>query len=477
MIFGVGMMNREKIKTLILACLVVMSIIFTQKVWFYYPMQIWPVETSVADKDLLKLEARNELIVPERAIVNFGNNNYTIITSNIRRTWEETKGTISLYFQGEPEITSVTYEKYRENSRLKSIELEFGEGIPSILIASIFNSLDNKIVNDIKEIKNILLPITSRESIYIISKENNVYEIKLSGLQEQNNLTAHINTLQATRHIKYHPLFMDVDNYTLMPLNYGEQIPFVFVESEIDIADEAMVVEKAKTFFNENLDFVKTIKETSGALVFMYGYGEKGVRISNRGRLEYTEEIGTEFSTDAVTALDVAIDFIKKHGGFPKNAYLKRTKHENKNGYYFAFDYRIEGLPVEFNNPNLVHPIEIEVYGNKVKYFRSFVRKNMGLPDVNSNNGVALPHKAIENNIELLISNYIIDLDVKEEISDKNILNYIEKDISKLELVYYDMIDETRRQLLIPAWKIKINKRVYYFNCYDSKLLYSKILN
>ncbi len=470
-------MGREKIKTLILICLVLMSIVFTQKIWFEYPIKGLYSRLQVEEKDVSVVDIRKELVIPSRGIINFGNNNYTTISSDIEKLWKNISGVLSLYFQGEPLINSIAYEDYRKNARIRSIELEFGENISSVLIASVFDTLDNNLVNSIKDINKILIPIGNKDIIYIMSDEETYYELILEDSGANRSLAGYIDDIRGGRHVKYYPLFADIDNYTVMPLSIEDEVPLVFVESQIDIKDEDLVTERARGFFDESLDFVKTIKETSGALVFMYGYGEKGVRINNRGRLEFNQEIGEEFSTNVVTAMDVAIDFVMKHGGFPEDTYLREIRHMDGGGYYFAFEYRMRGLALIFNNPALNHAIEVEVYGNKVKRFASFIRKGMTLPDVVTNRDIILPHRIIENNIGLLIEDHLMDMEEENFIGDIDILTSMEQNINKVELVYYDTLEESRRQVLTPAWKIQIGKRLYYFDSYSGKLLYDGLVS
>ncbi|SET01398.1 Two-component signal transduction system YycFG, regulatory protein YycH [Natronincola peptidivorans] len=470
-------MNREQLKTLILTLLIIMSVVFTQQIWFHSPIAILQSEASSQERQLKNIEKKKEVIMPKRGIVSFGNNYHTIISTDIEELWTASKVILEDFFTGEPEVISTTYDKYRENNRLKSIELEFGKNISSVLVGSVFDTVDNKIVMNIKEVKKILIPALNRGVIYIVGKEDHVYEVKLDNHQENRFLLALIDDLQTANHIKYYPLFADVDNYTVMPLSYQQSTPQVFVESNINVENEQMVIEEVKSFFNESLDFVKTIRETSGAIVFMYGYGEKGVRINNRGRLEYTEEIRNFSSSNVVTALEIAIEFVEDHGGFPEDAYLKEIRYEEKKGYYFGFGYRIEGLPVAFNSGNLAHPIEIEVYGDKVRSYRSLIRKGKNLPNVSPTNYTLLPQKIIEDHIELLKADYLADIEEKDLLEEKEILNYIERNIAQMELVYYDTLEDARIQLLIPTWKIKINKRVYYFSSYDGKLLHSGLVN
>ncbi|AOY75332.1 two-component system activity regulator YycH [Clostridium formicaceticum] len=471
-------MNREQTKTLILAMLIIMSIVFTQKIWFYSPIKILQSEASFKEQQTAKIiETRNQLIVPERAEVSFGNSYYTTISSDIEKIWEASKNILSQYFTEEVEVIPITLEKYKENSRLKSVELEFGKNIPSVLVASIFDTVDNKIVNGIKEIRKILIPSLNRGVIYIIGKDNNVFEVRTQAYQESRQLFNFLDELQSMNYIRYYPLFIDVENPTLMPLSYENPIPEIFVESQIDVTNETMITEKVKSFFDDNLDFVKTIKETSGAIVFMYGYGEKGVRINSRGRLEYSEEIGSISSSNVMTALDTAIEFIlQQERDFPEGAYLKEIRQDNK-GYYLGFGYRMNGLPVAFHSNNIVHPIEVEVYGNKVRYYRTFIRRKMNFPDAPIKGNVLLPQQIIEEHIDLLKNNYLKDNNIEEQRDDKEILSYIERNITKVEILYYDTVENNRNQLLEPAWRIKIAEREYYFNTYDGELLYSGLVN
>lgn len=470
-------MNRERLKTLILSILVIMSILFTQRIWFYSPIRILQSQDSFREKEIAKaIEVRNQLIAPEKTILSFGGNYYTVTSSNTDKVWRQSKKVLEEYFSGEPIVKATTNERYREARKLKSIELKFGENIPSILISSTFNTLDNKIVRDIKEINKILIPAFNRGIIYIGGEEDHLYEVKLEEYEDNRLLLDFIDDFSRKSHEKYYPLFADVNNDIIMPLSYNTPVPQIFVESKINVNDDNNIIEHAKGFFNENLDFVKTIKETSGATIFMYGYGEKGVRINNRGRLEYNEEISSLSSSNVVASLDTAIDFmLKKQQKFPENLYLKEIKNiqkdENK-GYYFGFSYRVGGLPVEFHMNNMSHPIEIEVYGDNVSSYRSFIREAMKLQGVTDKSAVLLPQKIIEDHITLLKEEYIKDVE-EEDLHDKEMIRNIEENISSIQMIYYDSLEENRMQLLKPVWKIVIGNRQYYFNSYDGKLLHS----
>lgn len=485
-------MNRERLKTLTLSILVIMSIILIQQLWFPSFVRTLRVGAKIdRNSHTVVTEERKNVIAPKVIIASFGvgdkkKNYYTVLSSNMDFVWDQSKSILKDYFLEDPEITPVEYDVYIQANTLKSIELEFGDNIPAILISSIFDSLNNKIIGNIKEIKKVLIPAFNQGVIYIMgSSKDDIYEVKLYNYKKDTALISFIDELGNTECIKYHPissLFDELDeNYTVVPINYALTTKQIFVESEIDIKDETMLIERSKSFFNENFDFVKTIKETSGAIVYIYGYGEKSVRINNEGVLEYNEEIANMSSTNILTSLDAAIDFICKNGGFPEGAYLKHiqtiTNGKNK-GYRFLFGYRIGGLPVEFNRNKIEYPIEIEVFGNKIKIYRNLVRKAMNMQGVNPEQKILYFPSIIEKNIKHLKLQYFDGENQSgEKMDDEEKILQILKNIEEVRLVYFDTVEKQRVQLLRPSWMIKIKNDIYYFDGYTGELINSVTLN
>lgn len=480
-------MSRERLKTLILSILVGMSILLTQQLWFPSPLNLLKSEARSSQVNNLTIaETRKGVISPSTVMVSFGSggmktNHYTILFSNLDLIWRDSKNILRDYFLGDPEITEVPYEKYAQNSILKSIELEFSKNMPSTLISSVFDSSDSKIAKNIKRINKILIPAFNRGIIYIIEGSNTIFEVKLPKYEENSTLLNFIDELEKVEHIKYHPIFAHIDNYTPMPVNYAVPTVQTFVESEIDINNESVLIERSKGFFNENFDFVKTIKETSGAVVYIYGYGEKSVRINNKGGLEYNEALGNISSSNILGALDMAIDFISKNGGFPEGAYLKDIRDisegENK-GYKFSFGYRIGGLPVEFNGNEMKSPMEIEVYGNKVKSYSRLVRKVMDIQGIIPEQSVLHFPDIITKNIKhLKLKDLESGNQSLEEIDDEEKILEILRNLEEVKMVYFDTVEEGKGQLLRPSWRIKIKGDLYYFDSYTGDLINSVTLN
>lgn len=477
-------MDKERLKTLFLSILVVISIILTQQLW--YPS--FAKTIKMGENKIVVVEERKKVISPKSIIASFGagdrkKNYYTFLSSDIDFVWEQSKYILKDYFLGDPQITSIKNDTYMQANTLKSIELEFANNMPTILISSIFDSSDNKISGNIKQVKKILIPAFNRGTIYVLENKDNIYEVKLSSYEENSALVDFINKLENTDHIKFHPmssLFEGLEeNNTIMPINYNLDARQVFVESEIDVDDEAVLIKRSKSFFNENFDFVKTIKETSGATVYIYGYGEKSVRINNKGALDYNEEIGNTPNANVLASLDAALSFIYTNGGLPKDSYLKNIENVTNGpnrGYRFSFGYRIGGLPVEFNKNKIKHPIEIEVYGNKVKTYRNLVRKPLEVQGITPYQNVLYFPNIIENNIKFLESQYFNKENQFTQSAENKSLQIL-KDIEEVEMVYFDTAQDGKRQLLKPSWMIKIKKDIYYFDGYTGELINSVVLN
>jgi len=464
-------MNREKVKTIILTMLVVISIFLTQKIWFISPITMMQSEASNLGVSQEKiLEERKELLKPNRFTINLGG--YYVNPAYNDDIWLHTKALLEDYFVGEPEITPSSIENYEEQKGLKSIEVHFGDNIPSVLVSSIFDSLDNRVVKNIKEVQSILIPAVSNGDIYILS-DGAVFKIT----QGNNNieiLNAIFQYIESQSYNRFYPLFADIGSPVLMPLSFNNVLPPLHVESDIDITQDSIVVEHAKTFFDRNFDFIKTIKETSGSTVFIYGYGEKSVRVNNKGRVEYSEDVGTTTNTNIIRSLDVAIDFVLKHSEFPEDTYLKEIKPIEKNkGYYFGFGYKLNDRPLYFLD-NSTNPIELEVYGDRVRNYKSLIRNSVDTVDVEGTKQMMLPHKIIDNSFEMIKNDYLSSQGQGyEESVDEVLLN----EIRSVNLVYLDPVDRVSNQVVAPAWEIIISGNAYFFNAYDGQLVYKTVTN
>ncbi|MGV8145407.1 MAG: two-component system activity regulator YycH [Alkaliphilus sp.] len=474
-------MDKEQFKSGLLVVLLIMCLVLVQNIWFNIPLKQLQI-VSVEENQLRIQKMREKIIAPRRAIVNFDKgtkNSYFAVLQYEKRieAWENSKIILDEFFNGNTEINAVLGEEYLKNRRGAFIELEFGGSIPSVLVSSIFESANNNIVEQIKKIEKIVLPVFSMGNIYIYDDEGNIFEVTLRIYTDNDSLSRLVSEIEKGDFVKHYTLFSFVDNDVIMPLNYDISLERVFVENKIDIKDENKIRQIAQSFFNENFDFVRMIKETSGAVVYLYGFSEKTVRINPQGRLTYRKDIGNTFSSSVVEALDVAMNFMEKQKHLPKNIYLEEVKsidHEGNRGYFFGFNYRIGEYPIYFSEGGMNYSIEIEVFGNTISSYDALIRKKMDVPAFIKRETIMPPHVVIERNIQLFKERYAHKNGLEiADIENADVL----KSIISVEMVYYDTKEMRERQVLNPSWKMVTSGRTYFFDSYRGNLISERLNN
>ncbi len=144
--------------------------------------------------------------------------------------------------------------------------------------------------------------------------------------------------------------------------------------------------ETAERFFLD-LSFVRRIDEKDGAII--YTDGKRGLRLYPNGVLEFNvpQVSGDRPQVAPVGALEAAITFIARHGGWPDNCYLSSftgrpfalldpARHQGRAGsrYEIAFSYRYRGLPVIYPG-DMKGAMTTVVMGGEVETYSRLVLK------------------------------------------------------------------------------------------------------
>jgi hypothetical protein len=501
-------MNKEKLKSLLLTVLVVTSIVLTQRVWFNSPLQIISSEASyLGEKEAELLQARNQVVRPERIIAGFGggpeNSHFSILTPpDLERFWLELQVILKDHFLSDSTVRNLSMEEYQRIRAGRSIEMHFAKGFPTALLSTLFDQQENRIAAALSEIGSILIPARYQGSIYINDESGAFYEFNLSRQELSHGLDPGelLDSIPANSYVKYYPLFSYAGNETLLPLTHQINKPLLFVESEVDASSNEQMNQWAGQFFNENFDFVKTIQETSGTRIYMYGYGQQEVRINNRGRLEYSAETGSQTTSSVVKALDTALLFLADNDGLNSDLVLREVRlleQDNLRGYQFGFGYNLRDVPVALARSQ--QPLEIEVFGNNVRSYRAFIRRPMSLPEVLPESGIISPHRLIEDNFNQLLQELAeertqtttvpVSVEPAADIEEANTSEVQEPEspetagedllraIREIELIYLDREETHRRQLMIPVWRITIDQRIYDFDAHEGTRLQTLTLS
>ncbi len=492
-------MSKEKLKSLLLVTLIATSVVLTQRVWFSSPLQMISSEASyLYEKEDQLLLTREQVIRPEKIIIGFGggaeNSHYTYLSpSDLDRFWQEMKMILTDHFIGVPRVQTITSEEYADLRTSRHIEMHFGKGFPTAFLSVLFDQQENSLASATNEIQSILVPARYQGNLYLVGDQDQVYEFQLQPQEQVHKVDVAqlVDSIPAISYVKYYPLFSYAGNQTLLPLTYQTNKPRIFTESEIDASSNDHMNMWAGRFFNENFDFVKTIQETGGTRIYMYGYGQQEVRINNRGLLEYTAATGSQSSSSVSRALDTALMFMADNYGVSDGLVLREVKLLEENqlrGYRFGFGYHLRDLPVV--PAQLAQPVEIDVFGESIRSFSALLRRPMSLPEVMPEAGILSPHRIIEEHFNQLMKEFadhqgleIADIPVQEEV-DPGIENSIDNEtgqrdapvvtgadllraIRHVELVYLDRQETHRRELLVPVWRVVIDQLVYDFDAHE----------
>ncbi len=495
-------MSLEKFKTSLIILLFVTSLALTYQLWLDVPIGEASDESNgftLSEKDI----NLSDILSPQRFIINFEGDNHTAFFSepyeiwNVTKPeekekiwiWEKVKNELNSFFSNAFELESVDHEKWTNINKFKSIRMDFACEIPANIVLSVLSENDNIMdeLEQIGEINSILISSNNLEenTIYVANTEEKIY-YRFKGQVISDNIKDLITNIKEfsgeKEYISYYnnilKEFLEVENDILVPIFDDISIDTIDVTNEIHPSDTVQKRTLADIFFKNSFDFVKEITENNGSSIYMYGYGDKSLKINESGTLEYIEKIDEQMasiSTDFIESLKMAVAFTDAYIGWPineQNAYISGysiVEKDNKQGYRFLFNYRLGGLPVITPGEGQQGAIEVEVIGNQVTYYKRIVKKMAQKNDMD---------EEIPNIINILIKNLDI---MKEKYISYNKLTEtmphnlnVRELIDDVEIVYYYVESEDKKDsgMLIPTWRVKVDNITYFFDVYEGKLIY-----
>lgn len=490
-------MIKEKFKSVLLVLLFIVSLTLTQRLWFYLPFGGVISIANNADLQEIDIDV-TDILSPQSFFISFGGGYHTVFFAEPYEVWNistppEAKKQISIWDTGKTVLNSylgndyiyqeITLEEWKKINKFKSIRMNFAAAIPG---DSFINALSGgaREFSEIEEsINTVLIPATEGEgrNIYIGNYDDNRY-YKLTGTLVGTEVRTLIESIEKNvddrgymYYVSLKDIFPDVNNDVLAPLFVETTIPSYRAINQIDASDNANVRSIANQFFGVSFDFVKEITEINGTYIYMYGYGEKALKVNKNGILEYMEKNDKEKTTPALDFLDslkYATKFVGEKIKWPvniENAYLsgyEEIERDNEKGYRFSFNYRLNGLPVFIPDIGGDKGIVVEVVGKQVTNYKGIVKRSGKKLDGKSDTEKQILSivEVLKRHSHMMKSNYIKFLD-KELNQDKiDALDIVEL-IDRIGLSYYSDRDD----ILKPVWEITVDDIVYYFDLYTGR--------
>ncbi len=495
-------MPLEKIKSSFMIILFMISLTLTYNLWMVIPVG----ETNHTSSEIL-LDNKNidvvNILSPQRYVVNFEGDNHTVFFSepyeiwNVTKPeekdkiwiWKTAKNELKRYLGYSFELENVNQESWTNINKFKSIRMDFASKIPTKSLIQILSESPRDDLNrfdELEYINSILISSNKLESntIYLANTDEKIY-LRLKGSTIGFNINTLIENIKKTGEVKGYvsyytnilKQFLEVESDILVPIFNDTSIDSIDVTNEIHASDNVQKRTLADTFFKESFDFIKEITENNGSTIYMYGYGDKSLKISQDGLLEYIEKVNKQKSNDEsmfVDSLKIAAAFVDEYIGWPvnaQNAYLsgyETIEKDKKKGYKFYFNYRLNGLPVIVSNIGDVSGLEVEVVDNQVTYYKRIIKR------VSQENKIDEKIPNIVNilikNLEKMKANYVEYNKLDEDTVSR--LN-IRELITDIQLAYYYMEDTGENNgKLIPVWQVEVDNMVFYLDIYEGQMVY-----
>ncbi|MBS3995263.1 MAG: hypothetical protein KGZ33_05660 [Alkaliphilus sp.] len=500
-------MSKEQFKTMLLAMLFLLSITLTQQLWISIPLAENVASSEAVGSndsqtyDDIKLIAN--IVSPQSFIVNFGgglhtvfySDSYNVLEGSTQGIWSKTLNLLkNNYFEENATVEEISREQWVIANNSRSLLMNFGYSLPFVILKNMVQAKDVGIAGKIAEIDSILIGVVDESEMFMANHATGKY-YRLKGISTGSDSFAEVvNYIEDNEHTVYYGIRdiygdMIADNDILesdrlIPVTLKDNVPKIQVVQEIDINNEAQVEAFASTFFGAGFDFVRRITETNGSVIYMYGYGQRALKIDETGVVEYREELEPQKTVENNgywEGLTSAVRFVNEHGGWPnKYSYLKdieEIERDNKKGHRFIFGYRINGIPVYYNDKLSPEPIEVEVVGKQVIYYKRSIKKEkidvdfLEKDDVQVN--ILTPLQIIDfnySNFDIIKSDYLAALLEKGvEPDEKEIEREILSSIKSIKFGYYDQPMREPNKL-IPVWIIQFGQYIYYFDAYNGKI-------
>lgn len=457
---------HEKIKNLILLFSVIVCIVLSSRVWLQLPDFLTYSAEKEADDGKVNLNTDIwDLVKPVKAIIKY-NENYTIIeTSEEYDLWKKTIQSIANGLGNNEGAIDISNSAAFPANYFK---FDFAVNIPAEIFHQQMEIENVQLKEKIKNIKNIILDLDNKNSIYVYDGKDT---IKITS----NSINTEVisNIIKGFDFSKYPKYSMtekvgELSVNIPVPLEKTVQNP-IFVQSELDVFDSEAINIIAKDYFKKDYDYVRKVVEVSGNRVFMYRT-EKVLKINSEGQLDfYDSNIESDKNTGVYDSLITALNFTEDFLGFPEGGYLSNietVQYEGNYGYRFVFSYKLQKRPLLFSRVRPNEALQIDVIGNKVISYKRFIRNiDESLMDKMLNYEVLPAAEVLEKNMQTesgLSSNLFEIKPIKPEMI---------KDINNIYLGYFDISRISKEQYLRVVWVVEIKDKTYIFNAITGALI------
>lgn len=479
--------NRvEQVKNVVLVVLLISTILLLSFFWGKVSLDQLVMQEKPIVQDVPQLE---QIIRPNLMVLNFGAGNYTLLTTENSDLWQspERSDMVEEFRRFSDtagvEVKEILPEKYKEiRNSWVSIWAQFEYNVPFNGFCREFNI---KWHPSYEVIESFTIMGYSSEAkpetiIFYDQKNNKYYGLTAGADSAPTNFGQLIERAKEEGYTSYYPIgaYFGPENDILIPVEAQANLNTFTYEQEIHPMQTEKVRALAGTFFGENLDFVRTIVEESGALIYMYGFGQNVFIVNPDGSFTYKEEqIKNNTPSGFFDSLRKALDFVAYHGswesleGWKAKPFLKGvvSNPEEKKGYRFIFGMEINGIPL-YDQTGEVITVDV-LQGQVTFYQRSFVHVNQTEFNEPSKGSIENQDKEESTIVNLIVQNYQYMHETwqnakgKEEQKDEEFnIEWVAKQITGVQPGYLRVPGEGITGELRPVWVVTMDGIRFYFD-------------
>ncbi len=478
------MKNIERVKSFLLAFLVLTTIYLVQQLWIEVPEELFSSFAFGQESDV-KENVVSDFVLPEKYIINFGGKNRAVLYFDKEHgLWNKGKQILKVVFQSKNvKIEELSSEELEENSKKRSINFYFSDEIYTFLFSKILDADLSSAINDaVKKVSSIYIYLDSQRDNFIVLSDGTSH-FKISGVNfDVENIKNEIDNISRSDYTRANTiselLGTNGNNNTYIPLKVDFNLSQMYVRKEIDISNELDENSIAGLFFDRDLAYIRRIEENDGTIIYVDS--QKTLKIYENGTLEFFKAIeASAEERNFYLSLKNAIDFANTHMGWPDDAYLYKIdeiEFEGNKGYRFTFKYKMDGLTVISDENETLNSIELEVFNNQVRSYRRRIWEEIGkVTPKSSYKNMLSAYDIIDSNYDFIKSKFIEDEKIYVQgISTEYLDESVNLAIKNAYLAYYDNSVEGNQVLkpvLKPVWIIDVADSSYIFDAYDGMMV------
>lgn len=471
------MKKIERIKSFLLAFLVLSTLYLVQQLWIEFPEELFSSFAFGQESTDIKENVIPDFILPEKYIINFGGKNRAVLYFDEGHDlWNKGKEILRAVFQSKNmKIEELNNEDLEENSKKRSISFYFSDEIYTFIFSKIFDTDISSSINDsVKRVNSIYIYLDSPRDNFVVLSDG-VSNFKISGVSfDIENIKNEIEKISKSDYTRVYTvgelLATTTNNNTYIPLEVNFNLSQIYVRKEIDISSELEENNIAELFFDRDLAYIRRIEENDGSIIYIDS--QRTLKIHENGTLEFFKGIEANAEEgNLYMSLKNSIDFISTHMGWPDHTTLFKIEDiefENNKGYRFTFKYKMDGLSVISDESEVLNSIEIEVFNNQVKSYRRRIWEEIGkVKPRSSYKNMLSAYDILDRNFGFIKTKYIEDKNIDvNAIATEDLDESVKLSIKDAYLAYYDN-SMVGNQALKPVWIIDIAGSSYVFDAYD----------